>query len=374
MARIPKLDAAGRFLAADVNAQIDARTKATMRADLPALAKELKIGGSGGGVYYDATGKAVKYVYVVSATDPGKTRVVDGETVEVWWVQTTPPDPMQSTPIGVTQSVAGRSYTVPSDPVATYKVGGALKSPGTYPIGTSAATTLTWTATAKSGYGFKADAVTSGTLTWPVKTYASGDVLLSDDFNDRAEGAALGGTMTNSYAGGEPVQWVTSTYNYYSDGRSDAKPWLVKSGVARSEKTTLGRSMAQVTLPTAAPAMVIEYDAWPAADLEKPLNAVMLKMTDGEFWITGGGSESRPKVGGALTVHSVIPIRVGDRVRLTYYGTDVPPKFENLTTGVIAGYVNNDPTRNAIRGAVTGIKLELENTSCGIDNLKVYIP
>ena len=38
MARIPKLDSAGKFLAADVNAQIDARTKATMRADLPALA------------------------------------------------------------------------------------------------------------------------------------------------------------------------------------------------------------------------------------------------------------------------------------------------------------------------------------------------
>ncbi|MDK8526537.1 hypothetical protein QP858_07815 [Trueperella bernardiae] len=46
MARIPKLDSAGRFLAADVNAQIDARTKATMRAGLPALAEELGIGGS----------------------------------------------------------------------------------------------------------------------------------------------------------------------------------------------------------------------------------------------------------------------------------------------------------------------------------------
>ena len=46
MARIPKLDSAGRFLAADVNAQIDARTKATMRADLPALAEELEIGGA----------------------------------------------------------------------------------------------------------------------------------------------------------------------------------------------------------------------------------------------------------------------------------------------------------------------------------------
>lgn len=48
MARIPKLDSAGKFLAADVNAQIDARTKATMRADLPALADELGIGGGGG--------------------------------------------------------------------------------------------------------------------------------------------------------------------------------------------------------------------------------------------------------------------------------------------------------------------------------------
>jgi len=46
MARIPKLDSAGKFLAADVNAQIDARTKATMRADLPDLAKELNIGGA----------------------------------------------------------------------------------------------------------------------------------------------------------------------------------------------------------------------------------------------------------------------------------------------------------------------------------------
>ena len=37
MARIPKLDAAGKFLAADVNAQIDARTKAIVRAELDRL-------------------------------------------------------------------------------------------------------------------------------------------------------------------------------------------------------------------------------------------------------------------------------------------------------------------------------------------------
>ena len=38
-------DAQGRLTAPSVLSQIDARTKATMRADLPALAKELKIGG-----------------------------------------------------------------------------------------------------------------------------------------------------------------------------------------------------------------------------------------------------------------------------------------------------------------------------------------
>ena len=73
MARIPKLDSAGRFLAADVNAQIDARTKATMRADLPALAKELKIGGGSGveqvsgTVALDASGPAIREVYATGA-------------------------------------------------------------------------------------------------------------------------------------------------------------------------------------------------------------------------------------------------------------------------------------------------------------------
>ena len=43
-------DAQGRLTAPSVLSQIDARTKATMRADLPALAKELKIGGVDGSV------------------------------------------------------------------------------------------------------------------------------------------------------------------------------------------------------------------------------------------------------------------------------------------------------------------------------------
>lgn len=69
MARIPKLDSAGKFLAADVNAQIDARTKATMRADLPALAKELKIGGVDGSVPIFAT---LAEAQAWEAANPGK--------------------------------------------------------------------------------------------------------------------------------------------------------------------------------------------------------------------------------------------------------------------------------------------------------------
>lgn len=79
MARIPKLDSAGKFLAADVNAQIDARTKATMRADLPALAEELKIGGGSGieqvsgTVTLDSTGAPIREVYATaSATVQGE--------------------------------------------------------------------------------------------------------------------------------------------------------------------------------------------------------------------------------------------------------------------------------------------------------------
>ena len=84
MARIPKLDPAGRFLAADVNAQIDARTKATMRADLPALAKELKIGGVDGSVPIFPT---LAEAQAWEAANPGKKAL----TLEPSTPDTTPP-------------------------------------------------------------------------------------------------------------------------------------------------------------------------------------------------------------------------------------------------------------------------------------------
>ena len=89
MARIPKLDSAGRFLAADVNAQIDARTKATMRADLPALAKELKIGGVDGSVPIFPT---LAEAQAWEAKNPGK------KALTLEGVAPTPSDPTPVTP------------------------------------------------------------------------------------------------------------------------------------------------------------------------------------------------------------------------------------------------------------------------------------
>ena len=130
MARIPKLDAAGKFLAADVNAQIDARTKATMRADLPALAKELKIGsGSGieqvsGTVTLDASGAPIREFFTTGATTfkaNGADTLISSFTALVWrrsstgswgyqivqdaWV-TPAPTPDTTAPVAGTLSVA----------------------------------------------------------------------------------------------------------------------------------------------------------------------------------------------------------------------------------------------------------------------------
>ena len=74
MARFPFLNADGTFQSAQVKTQLDARTDARMRDQLPALAEELGIGGSGSGVEevsgtvtLDATGPAIREVYATAA-------------------------------------------------------------------------------------------------------------------------------------------------------------------------------------------------------------------------------------------------------------------------------------------------------------------
>lgn len=136
MARIPKLDSAGKFLAPDVNAQIDARTKVTMRADLPALAEELKIGGgSGSGIQVGGAAPA-----------------------EGWWLDTGNRISVVPTPPTFTDvdGTASDTYTIPSQTGVEYLVAGAVKAAGTYP----ASGTVTVTARATSGY------ILAGTSSW----------------------------------------------------------------------------------------------------------------------------------------------------------------------------------------------------------------
>jgi len=114
MARIPKLDSAGKFLAADVNAQIDARTKATMRADLPALAEELKIGGGGveGSVPIFAT---LAEAQAWEAKNPGKKAFYVADPVTGEDTSGVVPDSDTTGPTGATVAVSGVSasgYTV----------------------------------------------------------------------------------------------------------------------------------------------------------------------------------------------------------------------------------------------------------------------
>lgn len=367
MARIPKLDAAGKFLAADVNAQIDARTKATMRADLPALAKELKIGGgSGGGVYYDATGKAVKYVYVVSATDPGKTRVVDGETVEVWWVQTTPPDPMQSTPIGVTQNVANRSYTVPSDPVATYTIDGVAKPAGTYSIGTTSAKTIQWAAVAKSGYGFKAGAVTSGSLSWDAKAYVSGDVVVSDSFS-RADGNVVGSTA-DAYAGGEPIKW-TGDQGQIIGG-------VLQPATGYDGVSTAYNGWAVLGMPSPLTGIAVEFDM-PALPILG--GRVELVRADGRFVAfavaNNGSVEVHTDVNGTnQKLFNGVASSAGHRLQLSTVD-GLSWTLKNLASGVAATPAVAHPLPTA--SGITSVRFLMQAnkyTGFKVDNVKVAIP
>ena len=249
MARIPKLDSAGRFLAADVNAQIDARTKATMRADLPALAKELKIGGGSGieqvsgTVTLDGSGDPIREFFTTGATTfkaNGADTLLSSFTAVVWrrnsqgsWgyqiVQDawTTPTPTPDT----TAPVAGTLAVTTTDTKADLSVSGASDDRGYVQYSFSKDNGTTWTAyqdaatytftglTPSTAYQFRhrvrdgAGNVTTGTAVSkttaavPVKTYAPGDVITSDDFTGDGP---LAGRTTTATLGGDAMKFSSA--------------------------------------------------------------------------------------------------------------------------------------------------------------------
>ena len=215
MARIPKLDAAGKFLAADVNAQIDARTKATMRADLPALASELKIGGSGSGTGSRSVSGTVTFKPEEQALPPFVVATTTGATVEgvtltagqmaafwylneAWhvmvhgqdtaWRSTAKPDTrIVVTPTGPTwkDETSGGTWTTPAQT-------GIVYTPASGTAAAGQVVTVTATIADSAKYRFPQGGVTSWTHTFPDPT-----VPIRESFDGPA-GTALAGTMTDT--------------------------------------------------------------------------------------------------------------------------------------------------------------------------------
>lgn len=192
MARFPFLNADGTFQSAQVKTQLDARTDARMRDQLPALAEELGIGGSGSGVEevsgtvtLDGTGPAVREFFTTGATvfkANGVDTLASAYTAVVWrrigggtwsfivvdgWQPTAAPDPNATipvTPLAPTWTnnaeVGGGSWTTLLITGVGYYPTSGLAAPGEQ---------VTVVATAKPGYSFPPNTTASWSHTFPTK-------------------------------------------------------------------------------------------------------------------------------------------------------------------------------------------------------------
>ena len=315
-------------------------------------------GGGAGGFYINEDGEQVQYVMVVSEQEPEPTIVIDGRTYEVWWVQTKTNDAEAWKPQPVTANISGRSYTVPADDGATYRVGGQVRGAGTHPINSAGETTLSWSAEPKPGYTFASDAVTSGELEWPARSYQSGDVVTSDSF-ERADGP-LAGTTTDAYLGGEAITW--------SPDRGGATAIL-------GGKITVatGQSMAwpRLVLPASFSAIAVEF----TCDLgESQLYSAM------QLWGPGGalGFLARkeafyfPAGGGQVKAFNALAVTDGDTVRMTINRTAGTWSIQNVTTGVFATPANGSAAD--LTADITEIRADFRTQANLLRDFKVFIP
>ncbi|MFW0120273.1 hypothetical protein ACN08Y_10205 [Rothia sp. P5764] len=344
----------------DLNGLASAEDLALTDARVSALEKK-----PAAGIYIDAYGREQKYVFVTSDVEPEKTKIIDGVTYEVWWVQTTPPDPSQHVPAQIKMDAATRSYVVPKDAGATYQIDGVPKSAGTYTVPGMGEATVQWAAVPKPGFSFKAGATVSGTLRFPVKTFVPGDVMMSDSF-DRADGP-LGGSSSDSFAGGIPYAWKST----------GSVPAMIVSGYVTPGSSMVAglQTYAEYTLPAEQQKLYIEYTPRPVAS--KPCTyTITLYTADGNVQLRGDnkGVSVVTLVTGStqLTALTTVSVAVGDKVRFTYDTS--APKLVNLTTGQEATYVGSDPSRFRLTGKASSIKLDLRHELSAIGDIKVGIP
>ena len=198
----PFLNSKGELATPTVLAQIDARAKATMRADLPALAEELGIGGGDA----DSMAQVMGGYIVVSDTEPTET---ERNGLPVIWIDTTVSrnqDTWQAAP-PTFQGTVG-TYTIPQDEGALYLVGGAVKAAGTYSV--TPPVTVTVTAQARAGYTL------AGTTSW------------SYNFEPKPLDLAPLGALITADA---PSHYVTMKAGDYTDKGSTPLTWTAEAGV-----------------------------------------------------------------------------------------------------------------------------------------------
>ena len=246
-------DAQGRLTAPSVLSQIDARTKATMRADLPALAEELKIGGGSGveqvsgTVTLDASGAPIREVYATGAATVQGESLAAGDAAVFrrlngsWSVMV------------VGKDTKWRAVgAVVEDP----GTGGSLPAPNVTVTATADGAVISWTAVpGATGYSIRVDGGPWTSLTTTSRTI-TGQSAASQH---TVEVTATNGTATSPVASktytvlGATQQTVTEYFNAQdgtpltslTGGLSWAAP-AGESGVSATTGLVRGRSAGAV--------------------------------------------------------------------------------------------------------------------------------
>lgn len=198
-------------------------TDAELRRQLPALAKELKIGGGDA----DSMAQVMGGYLVVSETAPADT---ERNGLPVIWIDSTvTSDPGAWQAAAPTFQDTVGTYTIPQDEGALYLVGGAVKAAGTYSV--TPPVSVTVTAQARAGYTL------AGTTSW---TYAFEPQPL--------DLAPLGALITAD----APSHYVTLEAGDYADKGSAPLTWTADAGVAQGDwGAMVGGSGAQVVSQSA---------------------------------------------------------------------------------------------------------------------------
>lgn len=312
----------------------------TFRALLPdgrlpseavAHVQELVGDTSAGGFYIDEDGVQVPYVMVASVEEPEPTIVIDGRTYEVWWVQLDPPDPAAWLPKPVTQAEGSRAFVVPADAGAVYTVDGLVRAAGTYAVPGMDATSVSWSAAPRSGYTFAPGAVTSGTLEFPARTYQPGDVVFSDSF---AREGALAGSSTDSFEGGDPLEWVNANTVGSVNRTSAGVLRGVRSGdgVAVYAWDDLVMPVPFANVDIFLVAKVVDASAPTSSDdgfylRAGSVNVMKISPTGGTILYSPSG-QSFPTAPGTVE---------GDLLRIEYRSGEIP-KTHNLTRGTVSSF------------------------------------